>query len=271
MAKFCVAFATIVVFLPAVQLPVCAQPVTSFDFWSSDRDRTAEARIQTALARRMDFDFVEVPLKRFVELLNQQGVPAQVDHRALDDIGLDDKTPVRLQHSGITLRSALELVLHQLELGWTIRSEVLLISTDEELESQLKTRLYDISDLVPNRAYTNPWGFAASGRDFDSLIDLIQSTIEPQTWDVVGGPGAMDAYELNNSAVLVVSQTLPIHEQIARLLAGLLRVDQRHRRDSLSRTPSIRRSAGLPRTGTDYTSTIPRSSLLRSYLPGMGR
>lgn len=34
-----------------------------------------------------------------------------------------------------------------------------------------------------------------SGADFDSLIDLISSTVQPETWDEVGGPGSMRQYE----------------------------------------------------------------------------
>ncbi len=58
--------------------------------------------------------------------------------------------------------------------------------------------------------------------DFDSLIELITSTIAPQSWDDVGGPGAIQGFETNLS--LVVSQTQEIHEQIADLLAQLRRL-----------------------------------------------
>jgi hypothetical protein len=34
----------------------------------------------------------------------------------------------------------------------------------------------------------------ATMADFESLIDLITSTIAPQTWDTVGGPGAIDSF-----------------------------------------------------------------------------
>jgi hypothetical protein len=34
----------------------------------------------------------------------------------------------------------------------------------------------------------------AAMADFDSLIDLITSTISPQSWDTVGGPGAIDSF-----------------------------------------------------------------------------
>lgn len=58
--------------------------------------------------------------------------------------------------------------------------------------------------------------------DFDSLIDLITSTIAPTTWDDVGGPGSIQPFPTNLS--LVVSQTQDVHEQIVDLLEQLRRL-----------------------------------------------
>jgi general secretion pathway protein D len=58
--------------------------------------------------------------------------------------------------------------------------------------------------------------------DFDSLLELITTTIAPQSWQEVGGPGAISGYENNLS--LVVSQTQEVHEQIADLLEQLRRL-----------------------------------------------
>ncbi|MGE0609563.1 MAG: hypothetical protein AB7O62_20905 [Pirellulales bacterium] len=58
--------------------------------------------------------------------------------------------------------------------------------------------------------------------DFDSLIELITSTIEPQSWDEVGGPGTIEEFRLNLS--LVISQTQDVHEQIVDLLQQLRRL-----------------------------------------------
>ena len=58
--------------------------------------------------------------------------------------------------------------------------------------------------------------------DFDSLIDLITSTIQPTTWDEVGGPGSIQEFETNLS--LVITQTQQVHEQIVDLLAQLRRL-----------------------------------------------
>ncbi|MFP6668267.1 MAG: hypothetical protein VB876_13190, partial [Pirellulales bacterium] len=61
-----------------------------------------------------------------------------------------------------------------------------------------------------------------SQADFDALIELIQTTIEPDSWDEVGGPGSIAEFETNLS--LVISQTQEIHEKITDLLEQLRRL-----------------------------------------------
>jgi general secretion pathway protein D len=58
--------------------------------------------------------------------------------------------------------------------------------------------------------------------DFDSLIELITTTIAPQSWDEVGGPGSVSSFDTNLS--LVVSQTQEVHERITDLLEQLRRL-----------------------------------------------
>ena len=58
--------------------------------------------------------------------------------------------------------------------------------------------------------------------DFDSIIDLIIATIQPTTWDEVGGTGSIQPFETNLS--LVVSQTQDAHEEIVDLLKQLRRL-----------------------------------------------
>ncbi len=73
-----------------------------------------------------------------------------------------------------------------------------------------------------------PMGFGPGGAgggaqaDFDSLIELITSTIQPTTWDEVGGPGSIAPFETNLS--IVVSQTQEVHEEIVDLLEQLRRL-----------------------------------------------
>jgi general secretion pathway protein D len=58
--------------------------------------------------------------------------------------------------------------------------------------------------------------------DFASLIELIQNTVAPQTWNTVGGQGAIQEFRTNLS--IVVSQTQEVHEEIADLLEQLRRL-----------------------------------------------
>lgn len=58
--------------------------------------------------------------------------------------------------------------------------------------------------------------------DFGPLIELITTTIEPDSWSDVGGPGSIAEFETNLS--LVVSQRQDIHERIADLLEQLRRL-----------------------------------------------
>ncbi len=80
----------------------------------------------------------------------------------------------------------------------------------------------------PNNSPTIPIGSGPGGLgggvepDFDSLIELITTTIAPDTWEEVGGTGSIAPFETNLS--LVISQTQEVHEQIADLLEQLRRL-----------------------------------------------
>jgi len=50
--------------------------------------------------------------------------------------------------SGVSLRSALRLMLKDLDLTYVIRDEVLLITTPEEANAKLVTKVYPVADLV---------------------------------------------------------------------------------------------------------------------------
>jgi general secretion pathway protein D len=58
--------------------------------------------------------------------------------------------------------------------------------------------------------------------NFQPLIDLITSTVQPTTWDAQGGPGAVRQFDTSLS--LVVSQTQEVHEEIENLLKQLRRL-----------------------------------------------
>jgi general secretion pathway protein D len=88
--------------------------------------------------------------------------------------------------------------------------------------------------------------------DFQSLIELIQQTVAPTTWNTVGGPGAVMPFQTNLS--LVVSQTQEVHEEIGDLL------DQLRRLQDLQVTIEVRfitlDDAFAERIGVDFDFNI---------------
>ena len=82
---------------------------------------SAEQKILDELDRETKMDFLDDPLSDAVTYLeNLHGIQIEIDQKALDDIALTTDTPVTKQLSGITLRSALKLMLRDLGLTYVI-------------------------------------------------------------------------------------------------------------------------------------------------------
>jgi hypothetical protein len=90
--------------------------------------------------------------------------------------------------------------------------------------------LYQITDLVPSAATPG------SGRfECDDVIEVITSTVAPVTWDVVGGPGAIDVFR----GRLIVSQTPDVHDQIRDLLTMLRKGKRLARKHTAAAPPTV--------------------------------
>ena len=110
---------------------------------------TRREQIEKSLSLETEFDVTEVPLLEFAALIHtQHGVPVHIDVRALEEVGLGSEFPVTAKHKDISLRSALRLTLQQFDLSFYIRSELLIITTPEEIEDQYVTRVYLVNDLA---------------------------------------------------------------------------------------------------------------------------
>jgi len=103
--------------------------------------------------------------------------------------------------------------------------------------------------------------------DFNSLTDLLVSTIAPDSWDSVGGQASVRHYETTLS--LVIRQTQKIHEEIADLL------DQLRRLQDLQVTVEVRfvtvTDRFFERIGVDFDfgiqSTLQRPDVDNTGLP----
>ncbi len=253
-----------------------------------------ELAIRAALKKEVDARFINRPLAEVMsELAKIAAVNIFLDPQGMTAEGVTSATPVTLNLTQpVSLKSALNLILQPLHLGYVIQNEVLRITSEQARESDVYNEVYNVADLVipiPNfvpsynmglpgaiaaahnaighgghaatggtvpltlASSTNgntdgsvlaqmqssglvpnggrgqqtvgagPGGLGGGSQaDFDSLIDLITTTIAPESWDDVGGPGSVSGFETNLS--LVVSQTQEVHDQIADLLKQLRRL-----------------------------------------------
>ena len=91
------------------------------------RRSPAEKKIQETLKKPTQIEFVDTPLKDVVEYLRDlHQIEIQLDSAALKEAGVDESTPVTKNLKGVSLRSALKLMLDELQLKYVIHNDVLL-------------------------------------------------------------------------------------------------------------------------------------------------
>ncbi len=192
-------------------------------------DKTPE-HLRLALDRPINLDVAEKPLDQLVKSLSKQaGVPFAIDRRALDDVGVATDVPVTFKGQDVALRSLLNRTLREFDLTWIFKFESIWITTPEEAETELIARIYDVADFA---SFRNHEGRVVP--DYDQLTRSIDSTIQPTTWDSVGGPGTIVPFGEAGLHVLIVKQTKEVHEEVAQCLAGLRQMrDEDVRRQEL--------------------------------------
>jgi general secretion pathway protein D len=259
-----------------------------------DRRRSPkEIEIEQKLKTPVSLRFDKAPLHEVMDYLSRVAdVNMHLDRQGLAAAGVEPSTPVTISlQQDISLKSELQIILHELRLSYVIKDDVLKVTSSDLREEEVYTVTYDVADLVipiPNfsptvnmglsgtiqeayrqaqfaggvagqapvvvaasntggtnaklgenvlanlaqvgpggltagRPGTGPGGLEGGNQpNFDTLIELIVSTIAPQTWEEVGGPGRITRFEHNLS--LVISQTQETHDQISDLLNQLRRL-----------------------------------------------
>jgi hypothetical protein len=180
--------------------------------------QSAEEQIRRALDEKTSLKLEEIPLRDFAELLRDRtGLNVLIDNKSLNDVGFADDAPLTGELHEISLRSILNIFLGRHDLTWIIADGALVITTPEEAESRLLTRVHNVKDLVAAADCDGPECY-----DTDSLIHVISSTVYPEMWDSVGGPASIEAFR----DTLAISQTEAVHQQIAWLLEAVRRAQK---------------------------------------------
>ena len=186
--------------------------------------------------------FKDMTFEEFTEWLARQGkANVIVRWKVIEDAGIDVDKLINLKLHDVTVRQIIELVfedlaagLDKVELAAKADDNTIIISTKRDLYKDLVTRTYDIQDLlivVPDFAAqgagtptgrSTPGAGLSAGRQSQelksgtpeelaqSLINIITSQIEPESWAVNGGKGTIAYFK----GRLVIRNNLIVHELI---------------------------------------------------------
>ncbi len=205
----------------------------------------AEKRISAILNETTSVELIDTPLSDALAFLaDQHKIAIRMEAEALGEEGIASDEPINLALAGVTLRSALNLMLQPLGLTYITRDEVLMVTTQIAADARLETRVYDVRALCDDEAAQ------------ETLARVIRRTIRPQSWIVEAtsltisasgktvvlkrGNSTIEAWDVetgrkrniqqdsgNNAAVealpgrLVISQSQRGHYEIAELLRKL--------------------------------------------------
>ena len=111
----------------------------------------AERKIRENLGQPFSASFDRRPLADAMNTISEMtGIPIVVDVRSIAEEGITIDQPVTLDLKGssILLKSALNLMLSNLNLTYTVKDEVLTIESSRFSKRELRQQVYNVKDLV---------------------------------------------------------------------------------------------------------------------------
>jgi hypothetical protein len=121
-----------------------------------------------------------------------------------------------------------------------------------------------VNPIAPSQARGPGGSSGPPVADFDPLIDLIVSTIDPESWaeNLAGGQGEIQPFPSNLS--LVIAQTQRLHEQVADLFVQLRRTQGTVQPQEF--VPMLQSQAAYGRDGAHSVRTFPDTAAGRAAL-----
>lgn len=158
------------------------------------------------LKERFDVSWSGVPLESALQDLREiTGIDIRLDEYITDSIGIRSREPLTLQLTNQSLETIIRGISLQFddELTWSTEFGVLWVTIKEEIESRLRTAVYDVRDLARDDSET------------DALIEALENQVAPKSWQHTSGPGSISPAK---PGTLVVRQEERIHVEILRML-----------------------------------------------------
>ncbi|MGF1579887.1 MAG: hypothetical protein ACFCD0_11030 [Gemmataceae bacterium] len=159
--------------------------------------------------------FENTPLLEVIQdIVTITGIPFEFDTSSLTKVGRGLATPVTLNVSNISTKSALRLILNQNSMDYLLEDSQVVITSKHRVANEMIWRSYPISDLVSTVSIDSD---EESSR-YEAIQTLVQQAISPGSWREVGGRGRL-TFECGTTGMeLTVFQNRANQERTAEFL-----------------------------------------------------
>ncbi len=181
-----------------------------------------EKSILQALNTPITIKFKDSRFEEVIEYLKTvTNQPILLDQAALDEAKLTYDTPITVNVREVTMRTLLHKILGDFGLTYIIKGETIQVTSTVKARETMVTRSYNVRDLV-DPGNTVIWGpginAVQAAQNVNAIIDLIQTSVEPESWKKNGGNGTIVFH--GPSMSLVIKNTAEVHSLIG---GGLFR------------------------------------------------
>lgn len=184
-----------------------------------------EKQIIGSLNKTVSVDYDKVGFMDVIEDLSTRlGQPILLDKGALADLQITSDTPVSFKARSISGRTVLRRVLGDVGLAYIIKDDAIQVVTEKQARETMVTRTYYLGNLLAGGPFSEAGiRFVPGLSQFEgmqnvlSIVQMIQGSVDPQSWQANGGKGTITFYAPTMS--LIIRNTAEVHG----MMGGYLR------------------------------------------------
>jgi hypothetical protein len=175
-----------------------------------------EKSILRALNTPITIKFKDSRFEEVIEYLKTiTNQPILLDQAALDEAKLNYDTPITVNVREVAMRTLLRKILGDFGLTYVIKGETIQVTSTVKARETMVTRTYNVRDLV-DPGNTVMWGAGINAvqaaQNVNAIIDLIQTSVDPESWKKNGGQGTIVFH--GPSMSLVIKNSAEVHSMI---------------------------------------------------------
>jgi hypothetical protein len=158
-----------------------------------------EKQILSSLSKTLSVDYDKVGFMDVIEDLSTRiGQPILLDKGSLADLQINSDTQVNFKVKGVSARTVLRKVLGDVGLAYIIKDDVIQVVSEKVARETMITRTYYLGNLLAGGPFSDAGiRFVPGLTQFEgmqnvlSIVSMIQSSVDPQSWQANGGKGTI--------------------------------------------------------------------------------